>query len=51
MKQRFYEGQVGFRFPAAVAGVADVTEWYDDAAERFRIDASVGNARWGQGRE
>lgn len=45
--QRFYEGLVGFRFPRALSGIADVCEWYDDAAERFHIDVRVTNPRWG----
>lgn len=46
-EQRFFEGVVGFRFPMAMSGVADVCEWYDDAAECFRIEVNVVNARWG----
>jgi hypothetical protein len=45
--QRFYEGPVGFRFPMAFSGVADVREWYDDQARRFRISVSVHNTLWG----
>jgi len=45
--QRFYEGLVGFRFPPGLSGVADVSEWYDDASERFHIDVRVTNPRWG----
>jgi hypothetical protein len=29
------------------SGMADVCEWYDDAAERFRIKVEVTNERWG----
>ena len=46
-EQRFYEGVAGFRFPAALTGIADVCEWYDDAAQRFRIDVRVTSPRWG----
>ena len=46
-EQRFYEGSVGFRFPLAFSGVADVCEWFDDAEQRFRIDVRVSNPRWG----
>jgi hypothetical protein len=46
-EQRFYEGPVSFRFPMLFSGVADVCEWYDDAAGRFRIEVSVSNRRWG----
>ena len=35
--QRFYEGVVGFPFPMLFSGFADVCEWFDDAAGRFRI--------------
>ena len=45
--QRFYEGRVVFRFPMLFSGVADVCEWYDDAAGCFRIEVSVTNRRWG----
>lgn len=46
-EQRFYEGPGGFRFPLLWSGVADVCEWYDDAAGRFRIDVCVANRLWG----
>lgn len=45
--QRFYEGFVGFRFPMLFSGIADVREWYDDAARRFRIVVNVRNSVWG----
>jgi hypothetical protein len=45
--QRFYEGFVAFRFPMYFSGVAEVCEWYDEEAERFRIDVSVSNQTWG----
>jgi hypothetical protein len=45
--QRFYEGLIGFRFPMAFSGVADVREWYDDKIGRFRICVSVQNTVWG----
>jgi hypothetical protein len=41
--QRFYEGALAFPFPLALSGVADVEEWYDDEAERFRIEVRVTN--------
>jgi hypothetical protein len=41
--QRFYEGLIGFRFPMLLSGVADVREWYDDAAGCFRIVVDVRN--------
>jgi hypothetical protein len=41
--QRFYEGVLGFRFPMLFSGVADVREWYDDAARCFRIVVDVRN--------
>lgn len=39
--QRFYEGSLGFRFPMALSGVADVCEWYDDERQCYCIDVSV----------
>ena len=45
--QRFYEGPVGFTFPLFFSGIADVHEWYDEAAGLFRIAVKVGNRRWG----
>src|SRR5437868_15389110 len=47
-EQRFYEGVVGFRFPMAFSGVADVCEWYDDDARCFRIVVDVRNRVWGR---
>ena len=47
-EQRFYEGPVGFRFPLLLSGVAEVCEWYDDAAQCFRISVSAENRRWGR---
>lgn len=41
--QRFYEGWLGFRFPELLTGAADVHEWYDDRACRFRIEVRVRN--------
>ena len=46
-EQRFYEGPVAFTFPPLFSGVADVSEWYDDATGRFRIEVAVHNRRWG----
>lgn len=45
--QRFYERGVAFRFPMLLSGVADVCEWYDDAAECFRIEVNVRNRIFG----
>jgi hypothetical protein len=45
--QRFYEGLIGFSFPMIFSGVADVREWYDDAAQCFRIVVDVHNRVWG----
>lgn len=45
--QRFYEGRLGFRFPMLFSGYADVHEWYDEPAGRFRIDVRVTNPAWG----
>ena len=46
-EQRFYEGPVAFRFPLAFSGVAEVCEWWDEAAQCFRIKVDVTNRRWG----
>ncbi|HEV8631730.1 MAG TPA: DUF4166 domain-containing protein [Thermoanaerobaculia bacterium] len=46
-EQRFYEGPIAFRFPLLFSGVADVSEWYDDAAGRFHIEVRVSNRVWG----
>jgi hypothetical protein len=40
-EQRFYEGPVAFRFPLVFSGVANVREWWDEAAECFRIEVHV----------
>jgi hypothetical protein len=45
--QRFYEGVIGFSFPMLFSGIADVREWYDDAARCFRIVVDVRNRAWG----
>ena len=45
--QRFYEGIIGFSFPMLFSGIADVREWYDDTAQRFRIIVDVRNRVWG----
>ena len=45
--QRFYEGAIDFSFPMLFSGVADVCEWYDDAARCFRIEVAVRNRVWG----
>ena len=45
--QRFYEGLIAFSFPMLFSGIADVREWYDDAAQCFRIVVNVRNRVWG----
>lgn len=45
--QRFYEGKVQFSFPLLFSGIADVREWYDDQARRFRIEVNIHNQTWG----
>ena len=42
-EQRFYEGPLAFRFPLVLSGVATVREWWDDAADCFRIEVHVAN--------
>ncbi len=46
--QRFYEGMLEFEFPMLLSGIADVREWYDDAAGCFRIVVDVRNPTWGK---
>jgi len=46
--QRFYEGWISFSFPLFFSGTAEVCEWYDDEAEKFRIQVEVTNRRWGR---
>jgi hypothetical protein len=46
--QRFYERRVGFAFPMALSGYANVHEWFDDETQRFRISVDVRNPRWGR---
>ena len=45
--QRFYEGLLGFTFPLAFSGVADVCEWFDDQDQKFHIEVNVHNDIWG----
>jgi hypothetical protein len=42
-EQRFYEGPISFRFPLVFSGIANVTEWWDEDAERFGIEVHVAN--------
>jgi hypothetical protein len=46
--QRFYEGRIGFSFPMFFSGAAEVCEWYDDAAETYRIQVEVSNKTFGR---
>ena len=46
--QRFYEGPIAFPFPMLFSGIADVREWYDEAAKCFRISVDVRNRLWGR---
>lgn len=46
-EQRFYEGVIGFRFPMFFSGIADVCEWYDEQAGKYRIKVHVANSLWG----
>lgn len=41
--QRFYEGLIQFTWPSPLTGTADVTEWYDEEMEKFRICVHVSN--------
>jgi hypothetical protein len=47
-EQRFYEGPIAFRFPLLFSGVADVSEWFDDATGRSGIEVAVTNRAWGR---
>lgn len=42
-RQRFAEGPVRGRIPAVLTGSAELHEWYDESADRFRIDVRVTN--------
>jgi hypothetical protein len=46
-EQRFHEGPISFRFPQFFTGVAEVCEWFDEAAKRHRIEVKVTNRVWG----
>ena len=45
--QRFYEGLIGFNFPLAFSGIADVCEWFDERDQKFHIEVNVHNDIWG----
>ena len=45
--QRFYERALGFNFPMAFSGIADVCEWFDDGDQKFHISVNVHNNLWG----
>lgn len=47
-EQRFYEGRFKFRFPMLLSGLADVEEWYDDAAGCYRVQVEVRNKLFGK---
>ena len=46
--QRLYEGRIAFEFPLIFSGVANVCEWFDDSANRYRIEIDVHNRYWGR---
>ena len=46
-EQRFYEKSIAFRFPMLFSGIANVCEWYDDEAQKFKIEVRVKNRVWG----
>ncbi|CAM3362815.1 DUF4166 domain-containing protein [Marinicrinis lubricantis] len=46
-EQRFYEGWLQFRFPYRLTGIAEVCEWYDDEAEKYRITVQVNHRTLG----
>ena len=41
--QRFRAGRLAFRLPSLLAALAEVDEWYDDAAACYRIEVVVRN--------
>jgi hypothetical protein len=45
--QRFYEGPIAFRFPLLFSGIADVCEWFDESAGKYRIEVNVANRLFG----
>ncbi len=45
--QRFCEGVPGLPVPAVASGNAEVHEWYDEEADRFRISVTVTNPKFG----
>ena len=47
-EQRFYEGFLGFKFPMAFSGVAEVCEWFDDKRGQYGISVVVSNRLWGK---
>ena len=47
-RQRMYEWRIGFPFPMIFAGVAEVHERYDDELERFELEVSITNRRFGK---
>lgn len=40
-EQRCYEGLLQFRWPQLFTGAAEVCEWYDEAADCYRIEVDV----------
>lgn len=46
--QRFYEGFINFKFPKLFSGEANVCEWFDDTAQKFKISVEVKNKIWGK---
>ncbi|MCW1969278.1 MAG: DUF4166 domain-containing protein [Anaerolineae bacterium] len=47
-QQRVYEHCLGFTFPPALSGIAEVCEWFDDATQHFCIEVSVQNPYFGK---
>lgn len=46
-EQRFYAGPLAFKFPMFFSGRAHVYVWFDEAIERYRIEAEVRNKLFG----
>ena len=45
--QRFVEGPLPWRIPALLRADATVHEWFDETADRFRIEVTVRSRRFG----
>ncbi|QDU80528.1 hypothetical protein Pla110_22590 [Polystyrenella longa] len=46
--QRLFWGNLAFSYPMSLSGNADVREWYDDEADKYRVEVEVTNPTWGK---